>query len=74
MTGSLFKTLIAVVMVKDSKSYFALEMFNTGQLNSMLEPYHIFNGWTPHLYQDGNMSNPASFRRAESVYFLEKFE
>ena len=61
-------------MFLNSKSYIIMLIFFEGQLSSMLEPYYIFNGWTPHLYKDGNMSNPASFQRAQSVYFLEKFE
>ena len=61
-------------MIWDAKKYVLAMIFYIGQLNSMLEPYHIFNGLTWHLYKDGNMSNPDSFRRAESVYFLEKFE
>ena len=40
----------------------------------MLEAYYIFNGRSPHLYRDFDMSDSSKFERAESIYFLEKFE
>jgi hypothetical protein len=74
IAGSAARDLSSLLMFLNAKGYIIHMLFFSGPLNSMLEPYLIFNGRTPHLYMDGNMSNPESFRRAESVYFLEKFE
>ena len=62
------------VMVWDANSFLCSPFAFGGVTHTMLEPNLVFNGRTPHLYADGDMSNPAGFRRAESVYFLEKFE
>ena len=61
-------------MIFDSNVYLKSFFTYGGPMHSGFEPNLVFNGKTPHLYLDGNMSNPESFRRAESVYFLEKFE
>ena len=63
-----------IFLVDMIKYVYASSLSYTGITYTMLEPYLIFNGRTPHLYTDGNMSNPDSFQRAESIYFFEKYE
>lgn len=54
--------------------YCVCPFYYAGLSHSELEPNLIFKGETPHLYENGDMTNASSFKRAESIYFLEKFE
>lgn len=73
--GSIFKFIGHIIFIVDMSKYiFASPIAYTGFYFTMLEPYYIFSGQTPHLYLDGNMSNPDSFRRAESVFFFAKYD
>ena len=74
ITGNLLKYGAIFIMLWDANDYLTSFFFFGGVTHSALERNLIFNGQTPHLYKDFDMSNPENFRRAESVYFLEKFE
>jgi len=45
----------------DANEYVS-SFFNFGGIsNTMLDPNHIFSGKSPHLYKNGDMSDPNNF-------------
>ena len=60
-------------MLQDSFIYVTGMFHFVGIYTTMLEPYLIFNGFSDHLYINKTMK-PENFRRAQSVFFAEKFE
>ena len=65
--GKSIKIFVMISLIKDTYDHCKRDLEITRPLESMLELYHVFNGRTPHLYKDGNFSDPNSFRRAESI-------
>ena len=57
------KTYVMILMVKDAKKYATWAIEWPAMFESMLEPYHIFNGNSDHLYLNRTMK-PENFRRA----------
>ena len=71
--GKFIKKLLITIMLKDAIVYVARPLFHKAAWQSMLEVYLVFNGHTPHLYKNGDFNDPKSFRRAESIFILNKY-
>ena len=68
----------SAIMVIDGLKYIFAFLQYRGLYYSMLEPYLIFNGYSPHLYSKDPTNNQPivnaeNFNQAESVYFFDKF-
>ena len=73
MIAAAIKVVFILRMLQDVFKYVTHIFHYSGVFCSMLEPYLIFNGFSNQLYINQTMK-PENFRRAQSVFFLEKFE
>jgi hypothetical protein len=64
VVGVSIKMTAIVLMVLNSFVYWTCQFHFKGSYNSMLEPYLIFNGRSPHLYKNFDNSSPNNFQRA----------
>ena len=59
--GKLLMYAAIGVHLRDANDYVTSFFFFGGISNTMLEPNLIFSGKSPHLYKNGDMSDPNNF-------------
>ena len=59
--GKLIMYAAICIHVRDANDYVTSFFFFGGVSNTMLEPNLIFSGKSPHLYKNGDMSDPNNF-------------
>ena len=60
----ILKYTVQIIMFIDSFKYATCYSHFRGVINSMLEPYLIFTGRTPHLYKNFDSTDKNNFNRA----------